>query len=619
MAEPARQARRSKWPIVILVLAGVGFALWFLFSASPPEEREAPTFPLPEYSETHYHNVGADAHFIGSEACAKCHRANHGSYLMTAHSRALSELDPAAEPPDGAFDHKASGRSYRVYREGGKFRHEETLRNEKGDLIARVDLPIKYLIGSGNFCRTYLAEVDGFLHESPVTWYTAKKKWDMSPGYDFPKHHSFERPVTWGCLKCHSGRVEPAAGAVNRMTIHENAIGCERCHGPGSLHAEHQRTGPKMAGDDRSIVNPAKLSRPLLESICADCHLNGPAVVMLRGRGPTDFRPGRPLTDYRIDYRYESGTEQMTVVGHMEQLRRSVCYQKAENLSCVTCHDPHAREQPKDSVALFRQRCVDCHSSDRSKQCSADVSERTRKAPGDNCMTCHMPSGDTDIPHLSFTHHRIGRHGVSDVAKPGVPNLVPTHNDSHLSAIDRKRNLGLAYFQAAANTLHTEYIEAFRDRAKDNLKSVHGAGLRDGAVSRALAELHWKEDLKVTRRYANDALESPGLSSEDQAICWMLLATCDFEERNYTSAIQRLEELVKRRRFAEDWRLLGVSYLLDNQPRQALRAFEGGLLIRPSKPDIHGGMYEVYRRLGDQQKAQDCLERAHWLEKHNQE
>ena len=52
--------------------------------------------------------------------------------MHTAHSRGLSDLDPKAEPPDGAFEHKASGGSYRVYRQGNEFRHEEVLRSAEG-------------------------------------------------------------------------------------------------------------------------------------------------------------------------------------------------------------------------------------------------------------------------------------------------------------------------------------------------------------------------------------------------------------------------------------------------------------------------------------------------------
>src|SRR5260370_1086433 len=89
-----------------------------------------------------------------------------------------------------------------------------------GRVAELAHLPIRYLVGSGAFSRTYLVEVDGFLHESPITWYTAKKKWAMSPGYDGPQHAGFDRPVAIGCLVCHAGRVEAVEGAVHRAIFH---------------------------------------------------------------------------------------------------------------------------------------------------------------------------------------------------------------------------------------------------------------------------------------------------------------------------------------------------------------------------------------------------------------
>src|SRR5262249_19468199 len=157
-------------------------------------------------------------------ACAECHREQHRSYLLTAHSRALSDLDPAAEPPDGAFDDPASGRSYRVYRQGGRLRHEEILRTAEGQEGGRADVPVRYVIGSGHFTRSYLVEVDGFLHESPITWYASGGRWRTSPGYDSPQHWGFERPVDVGCVFCHAGRAEPAEGTSHRMVFHEKAI-----------------------------------------------------------------------------------------------------------------------------------------------------------------------------------------------------------------------------------------------------------------------------------------------------------------------------------------------------------------------------------------------------------
>jgi tetratricopeptide (TPR) repeat protein len=231
-----------------------------------------------------------------------------------------------------------------------------------------------------------------------------------------------------------------------------------------------------------------------------------------------------------------------------------------------------------------------------------------------------MPRSDTDIPHVAFTHHRIGKHRPRPAADTGrVPDLVAMGDVSHLSAIDRQRGLGLAYYFAAESEERELYETEFRRRARSILEEVHSAGLRDGAVATALAELHWKTDRTRTRRYADQALEATDLSPDNRAMALMLLATCDFEDRDFKSAIRRLEEVTRLRRLAEDWRLLGVCYLLDDQPRPALKAMEQALAIRPFRHNIHGGMFEVYRRLGDGRRAQEHLEKAQWLERNRQE
>src|SRR5262249_274635 len=163
----------------------------------------------------------------------------------------------------------------------------------------------------------------------------------------------------------------------------------------------------------------------------------GSAAVLLRGRRETDFRPGMPLTDYRVDYHLDSGGEQMTVVGHMQQLRLSTCYQKSD-LSCLTCHDPHAPEKPKDPTEFYRQKCLACH---ESRGCSVPPGERRRKQPADDCSACHMPRGDTDIPHVAFTHHRIGRHAPRPGTKgqTGTPVLVCDADLSHLGPVEKQR------------------------------------------------------------------------------------------------------------------------------------------------------------------------------------
>src|SRR5262245_16439142 len=121
--------RLRRWRLWLLIasaaVVGVVVVVWLHPWPNPwrlPQSPPVTSFPLPPYSASRFLNTGPDAHDIGSAACADCHRDNHASYLLTAHSRALSDLDPKAEPPDGSFEHEASGRAYRVYRQDGQLR-----------------------------------------------------------------------------------------------------------------------------------------------------------------------------------------------------------------------------------------------------------------------------------------------------------------------------------------------------------------------------------------------------------------------------------------------------------------------------------------------------------------
>jgi tetratricopeptide (TPR) repeat protein len=617
MSVQPRKAHWLLWLAAALVTVGTGYAVWRQ-RYSVKESSEPDAFPVPPYSASKYLNTGPEARYIGSAMCAECHPKKHQSYRLTPHSRALSDLDPKVEPPDGEFFHKASGRSYRVYREGGQLRHEEVLRTPEGKAIARVDLPIRYLIGSGHFCRSYLVEMDGFLYESPITWYVSKNKWDVSPGYDFPHHWGFERATLLGCLACHSGRVEPVAGTSNRMTFHEKAIGCESCHGPGSLHEALHRSRKHVAGiEDLTIVNPAKLSRSHLESVCAVCHLSGPASVLLRGRKATDYRPGMPLTDYRIDYRFDSGSEDMTVVGHIEQLRQSACYKNSEAMTCLTCHDPHAKEKPADSVAFYRQKCLDCHAE---KGCKLEKAQRLKNEPQDNCAACHMPRGDTEIPHVSFTHHRIGLHAKQQrTGSERVPNLVPTDDVSRLPELERKRNLGLAYFEVTRNAQHSRYADVFSERARQFLEEVRSSGLREGATAEALAEIYYRNQNHARAGvFAREAVNAKDISPEARAIALNLLAASEIEDRNFEESIDLAEQLLRIRHSSHDRRLLGLGYLGLDKPDRALSPLREALAIRPYQPVIHEDLARVYDQLGDRKRAAEHRDKARWLRDNNQ-
>ena len=200
--------------------------------------------------------------------------------------------------------------------------------------------------------------------QSPATWYAAKGVWDLAPGYDDPKQPGFTRGIGAECLFCHTGRSETVGKSTHRMHVAEAAVSCERCHGPGSLHAErHEGRGGKIPASDvdYTIVNPVRLSRELAEAICQQCHLETDVPVAVRGRSMADYRPGLRGQDFRQVYVFEETTQAMTVVGHVEQMHQSRCYQESETFSCLTCHNPHDEPTPKDAVAHYNAVCMSCH------------------------------------------------------------------------------------------------------------------------------------------------------------------------------------------------------------------------------------------------------------------
>ena len=137
---------------------------------------------------------------------------------------------------------------------------------------------LKYYLGSKTRGRTFLFEIDGFLYQAPINYYTAKNGWEMSPGYSQLREMELNHPVDSTCLFCHASRLQPALkGTVNRFVAApflQDGVGCERCHGPGSDHV-------RGLG---AMINPGKLTGERRDSICVQCHLEGEARIARAGR-----------------------------------------------------------------------------------------------------------------------------------------------------------------------------------------------------------------------------------------------------------------------------------------------------------------------------------------------
>lgn len=637
-AETRSQSGR-RLVVLLVCVAVIAGALWSAFSIqSPRDDSKSPSgrrlppvavrdrFQIPDIVPSRFRNATKNVHYVGNRACLECHPGEHQSYLKTTHSGSLEEVDVTREPPNGEFFHELSARHYRVYRDGKKLRLREFIRDTKGEEVVLADHVARYALGSGNYARMYLFQAGDFLIESPLTWFPRSKKWGMSAGYEKDPHQpGFGREIGWGCINCHSGRVEMVDNVDQRLRVEELAIGCERCHGPGALHVKERKARLPIRGDiDDSIVNIKHLSRERQEDVCSQCHLSALSDVDVQGRSLADYRPGLRMSDFRVSYRIKRPNSAMTVSGQIEQMRLSRCYIESKEMTCATCHNPHAVPEKSERIEYFRAKCLQCH---ETETCGLPVKKRIQKQPQDNCIACHMPKGPTDIPHFSFTHHRVGIHTAETTSTRYTESdqLVPVGDISHLPAHERLRMLGKAHDMFAGrlaggvnDDLRNDPSQArlaivYQNRARAIYEKLRERGLRDPEIDAFFTRYHWRTNYELCIANAKSALKSKQISPSTRQSTLYKLATSYIDRQQYAKALPHLEELVKIERGEMSLMLLGICHEQQGNLPEAERYVKEAIRAAPARADLHEYLAKLYRKRGKPADAERELKRARLL------
>jgi predicted CXXCH cytochrome family protein len=430
------------WPLswaqaVVLALLGVGTVLGIAFFVLRRPGRTPPASALerPSVRPSPFQNVRSGVRYVGDAACADCHADIAATYRNHPMGRDLS-LVPAPAVRE-RYDRAAKnpfeqlGFRFQVEPRGERVVHRVECADERGRATAGREDAVLFAIGSGARGRSYVIDRDGFLFQSPISWYAEGDRWGLSPGFG----------------RAHLGGL-PVSHAVN--------IGCERCHGPGELHVERQQRGEAAVGPDDTIVNPGRLEPALREAVCQQCHFTTKYREVRRGRGTFDFRPGLPIQEFWTLFSQPAHLAE----GHrhssrVEQMAASRCFRASGGrLGCVSCHDPHAVPDPKERAAFYRDRCLRCH---QETSCGLTPAVRRQRNEADSCAACHMPrQGSQKAAHVSDTDHRIPR--VPEAAPPPrttavhphEPLLIPFHGDlPGPGEAEVGRDLGLALSRVA--------------------------------------------------------------------------------------------------------------------------------------------------------------------------
>ena len=340
-----------------------------LAACEPPEPAPQP-LPPPE------------AAYVGSEACADCHAGTFGRWTGSHHDLAMRTPTPATVVGD--FDDASftkDGVTIRFHR-----RDDTYFVDTDGPTGAAETYRVAYTFGIEPLQQYLLETAPGRLQALGVAWDArpAGQGWfhlhpDERIAHDDVLHWTSDSH-NWNsmCADCHSTDVRKRfdAGTGTFATAYSVMnVGCEACHGPGSLHAAAPGADYGAAAGEIDT--------------CAPCHSR-------RAQLAEGFRPGAAFLDHYLPavvtpplYHADGQIrDEVYVYGSFLQSRM---YQ--EGVTCGNCHDPHTAEPLLVGDAL----CTQCH-SENPRPDFPTLTVRRYDDPAHHfhedvqCVDCHMPS-----------------------------------------------------------------------------------------------------------------------------------------------------------------------------------------------------------------------------------
>src|SRR5262252_11247233 len=188
----------------------------------------------------------AAPHFVGSETCAGCHRAQADLWRGSQHRRAMAHATDEtvrADFNDTGFDY--AGVHSRFFRQDGKFLVETD--GPDGKLAT---FEVKYTFGIDPLQQYLIEFPDGRIQALSIAWDSRSRdqggqRWFHLYPNEKIKHddvlHWTRLNQNWNfmCAECHSTGVRKNYDAASdrfHTTWTEISVGCEACHGKGSRH-----------------------------------------------------------------------------------------------------------------------------------------------------------------------------------------------------------------------------------------------------------------------------------------------------------------------------------------------------------------------------------------------
>jgi len=235
---------------------------------------------------------------------------------------------------------------------------------------------------------------------------------------------NMQRPTGPLCDGCHSVNYNIQTKAVTEWNV-----GCEKCHGPGSVHVKK----PAQA----NIVNPARLDTVQGTNVCIQCHSQGqPLTNPMNGKyydWPVGFQVGENLKDFWKLEEHKLGDQTFTHfadgTAHKNRMQgndfvQSVMYE--HGVSCFSCHDVHGTDNNADLLKPANVMCLECHGPNSPNGPHVATIEAHTHHPagsaGNECVGCHMPKVEQTIADVNVRSHTFRFIPPSETDALKIPN-----------------------------------------------------------------------------------------------------------------------------------------------------------------------------------------------------
>ena len=595
-------------------------------------------------------NADGNTAFVGDEGCFDCHEDQYVGYQTHGMASSFYPLTPenaVGDYNDIELYHEISDLYYRILREDDRFYQEESRRDSDGNVIHRLRREMEYVVGSGSVARTYLTEEQGRYYELPLTWYSQTRRWDFSPGYD-QFNARFGRLIPDRCMACHNSYPETVTFVEGKYDHVPNGIGCERCHGPGSIHVDARLAMPEPSGSvDTTIVNPRHLALDRRLDVCQQCHLHTTVSLLRERRTAYDFRPSQALDNYVSLFIADKRptADAIDVISHADRMKSSLCFIESLEtdapMDCITCHNPH--EGFRDAgPEYFNTTCQTCHDIAALQPGFEQEELRAVHGAESNCFSCHMPKMQAEgTPHASFTDHWIRivdeEPGGSDPPVGSVIRLEPYFQSDEDADVYR----GMAYIVYGRQTRDTSALQSgiriLEQALENDDNATFGeayfllgfAQLKLGEVDNAISPLERSVTLnpEIPERLnvLAQAYEAAGRGAESierlyrralelqPALAEVRINLGRFLEMHGRAeeAIEEYEIAVREHPWLEEGHYnLGTALLRDGDFERAETSLRAAIQLNPDNVDALGNFGLLLASSGRHEEAREHFERA---------